>query len=55
MFVFLDMHPVNKPEVIVTFASEKIDDKGRVTDGKTREKIKELLESLVAWTNRLGK
>ncbi len=55
MFVFLDMYPVNRPEVIVASASEKTDDKGRVTDGKTREKIKELLESLVAWTNRLGK
>lgn len=54
-FVFLDMHPINKPGVFVTFASEKIDDKGRVTDGKTREKIKELLGSLIAWTNRLGK
>jgi chromate reductase len=42
-FVFLNMHPLNKPEVIVTFASEKIDEKGRVTDEKTREKIKELL------------
>jgi chromate reductase len=49
------MHPINKPEVIVTFASEKIDEKGRVTDEKTREKIKELLESLVAWTRRLKK
>ncbi len=55
MFVFLDMHPVNRPEVIVAFASENIDDKGRVTDGKTREKIKEMLESLVAWTKKLGK
>jgi chromate reductase len=55
MFVFLDMYPVNRPEVIVASAGEKIDDKGRVTDGKTREKIKELLGSLVAWTNRLGK
>ena len=54
-FVFLNMHPINKPEVIVTFASEKIDEKGRVTDEKTREKIKELLESLVAWTRRLKK
>jgi len=54
-FVFLNMHPLNKPEVIVTFASEKIDEKGRVTDEKTREKIKELLESLVAWTRRLKK
>lgn len=54
-FFFLNMHPINKPEVIVTFASEKIDEKGRVTDEKTREKIKELLESLVAWTRRLKK
>ena len=47
-FVFIDMHPVNKPEVMVPFAADKIDDKGNVTDAKTREKIKELVESLVA-------
>lgn len=54
-FVFLNMYPINRPGVFVTFAAEKIDDKGNVTDKKTREKIKELLESLVVWTNRLGK
>jgi chromate reductase len=52
-FVFLNMYPLNKPEVIVTFANEKIDPSGKVTDPKTREKIKELLESLVAWTAKL--
>ena len=52
-FVFLDMHPINRPEVIVPFADEKIDEKGRVTDEKTRRKIGELLKSLVAWTERL--
>jgi chromate reductase len=52
-FVFLNMYPVNKPEFIVTFAAEKIDDKGRVRDEKTREKIKELLGSLIAWTREL--
>ncbi len=52
-FVFLDMHPVNKPEVIVPMAQEKIDKDGKVTDAHTREKIKELLEALVAWTARL--
>ena len=50
-FVFLNMYPVNRPEVMVTFAQEKIDPSGRVTDQKTREKIKELLESLIAWTH----
>ena len=52
-FIFLNMHPVNQPEVMVPFAQEKIDKDGKVTDPKTRKKIKELLESLVAWTNRL--
>ena len=54
-FVFLDMHPVNRPEVIVPFANEKIDEQGRVTEAKTREKIMEILESLIAWTRRLKK
>ncbi len=52
-FVYLNMHPLNKPEVIVTFAGEKIDEKGIVVDKKTREKIGELLEALVAWSTRL--
>ncbi|MFH1327270.1 MAG: NAD(P)H-dependent oxidoreductase [Candidatus Bathyarchaeota archaeon] len=50
--VFLNMHPVNRPEVIVPFVNEKIE-KNRVIDKKTREKIRELLESLIAWTKRL--
>jgi chromate reductase len=53
VFVFLDMHPINKPEVIVPFADEKFDEEGRLTDEKTRDKIKELLESLVAWTKKM--
>ncbi len=51
--VFLNMHPLNQPEVMVPLAQEKIDKDGKVTDQKTREKIRELLESLVAWTRRL--
>ena len=53
IFVFLNTYPVNKPEVFVTFAAEKIDDMGKVRDEKTREKIKELLVSLIAWTRKL--
>ena len=52
-FIWLNMYPINAPEVMVPFAQEKIDANGRVTDEKTREKIKELLESLVAWTRKL--
>ncbi len=53
VFVFLNMHPLNRPEVFVTFASQKFDEKGKLTDEKTKELIKELLETLVAWTKRL--
>ena len=52
-FVFLNMHSINAPEVTVNFADEKIDENGRVTDEETREKIRQLLENLVAWTKRL--
>jgi len=52
-FVWLNMYPLGMPEVMVAFAQDKIDAKGRVTDEKTKEKIKELLESLVAWTRKL--
>ena len=52
-FVFLDMHALNRPEVMVTFAADKIDESGRVHDEPTRTKIRELIESLVEWSNRL--
>jgi len=52
-FVFLNMHPVNKPEVFVTFAPQKFDDTGRLLDEKTKELIGELLDNLVAWAKRL--
>src|SRR5512136_1355287 len=52
-FVFLNMHPLNKPEVLVAFAKEKFDDKGTLLDEKAKELIRELLASLVAWSKRL--
>jgi len=54
VFVFLDMHPVNKPEVLVTSANQKFDPDGRLTDEKTKELTKNLLDTLVAWTRKLG-
>ena len=51
--VFLDMHPVNNPEVFVASADQKIDEGGRLMDEKSKEIIQDLLHSLVAWTNRL--
>jgi chromate reductase, NAD(P)H dehydrogenase (quinone) len=49
-FVFLNMYPLNRPEVMVPFAHEKIDKDGTVTDSKTLDLIRELLVSLVDWT-----
>jgi len=51
--VSLNMHPINRPEVIVASADEKIDEKGRVTDEKTRKKIRSLLGNLIDWTRKL--
>jgi chromate reductase len=51
-FVYINMHPLNRPEVMVPFAADKIDSSGKVTDEKTRRKIKELIESLVMWARR---
>jgi chromate reductase len=52
-FVWLNMYPINQPEVMVPFAPNCINEQGEVTDQKTKDKIRELLESLVAWTKRL--
>lgn len=49
-FVFLNMYPLNRPEVMVPFAHEKIDKDGKVTDPRTLELIRELLASLADWT-----
>jgi chromate reductase len=54
IFVFLDVHPLNNPEVMVPFASENFDADGNLTNEKTRRKIKEQLEALVAWSRRLN-
>lgn len=52
-FVFLNMYPINKPELFVTFAQEKFDQNGTLKDEKTRELLKQLLTSLAAWTRKL--
>jgi len=55
VLVALNMHAINRPEVIVASVDEKIDEKGDLTDEETRERIRQLLESLVDWTERLKK
>jgi len=52
VFVFLNMWPINRPEVIVTFAAEKIKD-GKVVDENTRKYIRGVLEQLIAWHSKI--
>ncbi len=52
-FVFLEMHAINRPEVYITFADQKFDQSGRLTDEKARGLVRDLLHALVDWTRRL--
>jgi chromate reductase len=54
-FVFLNMFPINHPEVMISYAQEKFDDDGNLKDEETKELIKDLLRGLVEWTERLNK
>ena len=50
MCVFLNMFPVNKPEVMIGQAQTRFDAAGNLTDETTRGLVKQLLESLRDWT-----
>ena len=52
-FVFLNMYPLNRPEVMISFAPDKFDAKGNLKDEETREMIRDLVRALVEWTKKL--
>jgi chromate reductase len=52
-FIFLDMYPLNYPEVMMPFAQDNVDANGNVTNDETKRLIRELLEALVQWTRKL--
>ncbi len=52
-FVFLNMYPVNQPEVMISNAAKRFDAEGNLTDETARKLIQQLLERLVEWTIRL--
>jgi chromate reductase, NAD(P)H dehydrogenase (quinone) len=54
VMVFLNMFPINQPEVMIGAAHERFDAEGNLTDEATREYIRRLLESLVEWTRRIS-
>ncbi|HEX8843245.1 MAG TPA: NAD(P)H-dependent oxidoreductase [Pyrinomonadaceae bacterium] len=53
VFVFLNMHPLNRPEVMIGNASQRFDGEGNLTDETSKDLIRKLLENLVSWTRQL--
>lgn len=53
-FIFLDIHPVNRPEVMLSNAADNVNSEGKLTNELTRQLIRQLLEALVAWTKKLN-
>ena len=45
--VFLNMHPLNQPEVMIPNAADQFDEQGRLINETSRKLMKELLENLV--------
>jgi chromate reductase, NAD(P)H dehydrogenase (quinone) len=52
-FIFLDMHPLNRPEVMLANARENVDSEGKLTNEDTKKLIRDLLQALMALTKRL--
>ena len=52
--VFLDIHPINKPEVLIGQAQTKFDAEGRLIDEAARGFIRDMLVALEAWTRQIG-
>lgn len=54
MMVFLNMYPINQPEVMIGNASERFDAEGNLTHEATKDIVRQLLQNLVDWTRRIG-
>lgn len=48
-FVYLNMHALNRPEVMIPHAADKFDQQGNLTDENTADRVKEFLEVLAIW------
>lgn len=54
VFAYLDMLPVNQPEVLIDNAASRFDADGKLTDAPTGDFIRSLLERLDSWTRLVG-
>jgi len=55
VFVFLNLWALTRPEVMIANAARRFDEHGNLVDESSRKHIRDLLESLVQWTQRLEK
>ena len=53
IMVDINMYPMNRPQVIVAMAEEKFDSASKLTDEKVRQRVRELVLALVAWTMKM--
>jgi len=53
VFVFLNMFPINQPEVMIGNSAERFDAQGNLTDETTKDLIRQLLQGLADWTWRI--
>jgi chromate reductase len=54
MLVFLDAVVMNKPEIFISLAHTKFNDKGELTDETAKGLIKQSLENFVGWMRKHG-
>ncbi len=53
MMVFLNMYPINQPEVMIAKAADRFNEEGNLTDETSKKLIRQLLQNLVDWTRRI--
>ena len=53
--VFLDMHPLNKPEVLIGQAQAKFDANGVLLDEVARNLIRDVMAALPGWVRQIAK
>lgn len=55
MCIFLNIHPLNRPEVMVGNAASKFDADGNFTDAMGKDLIKKQMAALAEWTELIRK
>jgi chromate reductase, NAD(P)H dehydrogenase (quinone) len=53
MFVFLNMYPINQPEVTIADAGHRVDAQSNLIHDQTKQFIADLLKSLAGWAAKI--